>query len=662
MKQIDNHDIEDPTKSSAQLLTEEDLINQFEQLLQKRKRYKKLGIEPNDLDYLLLEYLSCAADPIYFIENYIRIEEPEGFVQMKLYPKQKLIIQAALQKKHIIILGSRQTGKSTVLRLLMLWLARFVRKYKIAFTQQKAQYGVEALRVLKEFYMNLPLWLRADKLAVDNAYKKVLAETNSYIQFVVVNPQNPDGVGRSLSADSVMIDEAAFIPKIKQAYTALKPVLSRRFPRLERAGIPYFEAIVSTPHGITGDGEWFFRMWYRSLLGETNFFPILFHWREVPEYDEKWYEQATKDLDERERLQEYELVFVPPETAFLDVKLAHRLEQNIKSPIETVELAFGEARIYKHFEPDKFYLIGVDVADRGSDEAAIVVTEFETDEVVAVYNNRHVLSLDFVADILAILKLYPRAVIGIEANSLGSPLIQLLMRLPGVDSKIWIAKEYRRKKFSDKLKKAGITTSNKTRPLIISALYRYLVDNAEKVNDYALVLSLIGLERRGNRVEAASGSRDDLAFALAFTAYLKQYGDIEDYLIFSSNVKINWDYIARALGDLLPQVQADYLRNISDTNIASDTNSSFSSSDIFDNSNEFQINKSIFGVSRGSSSGFSRSSKSSFFKAGKLGQTDFINLFGSSIPDGRIGTSRFGRSKQIGRAYTKMLDGRSKLF
>ena len=35
------------------------------------------------------EYLKCQADPLYFIENYIELEETGGNIKMKLYEPQK---------------------------------------------------------------------------------------------------------------------------------------------------------------------------------------------------------------------------------------------------------------------------------------------------------------------------------------------------------------------------------------------------------------------------------------------------------------------------------------------------------------------------------------------------------------------------------------------
>jgi hypothetical protein len=69
------------------------------------------------------EYLKCKTDPIYFIENYIKIfNQKMGVVQFKMFEKQKEFIKLWLEKHKMLVLKSRQTGMSTTLQALSLWL------------------------------------------------------------------------------------------------------------------------------------------------------------------------------------------------------------------------------------------------------------------------------------------------------------------------------------------------------------------------------------------------------------------------------------------------------------------------------------------------------------------------------------------------------------
>jgi len=69
------------------------------------------------------EYLKCKTDPIYFIENYIKIfNQRMGVVPFKMFEKQKEFIRLWLEKHKMLVLKSRQTGMSTTLQALSLWL------------------------------------------------------------------------------------------------------------------------------------------------------------------------------------------------------------------------------------------------------------------------------------------------------------------------------------------------------------------------------------------------------------------------------------------------------------------------------------------------------------------------------------------------------------
>lgn len=59
------------------------------------------------------ELARCAADPVYFIQNYIRVQHPiKGRVPFELYPFQEEMVNAFHNHKDVIALCARQMGKS----------------------------------------------------------------------------------------------------------------------------------------------------------------------------------------------------------------------------------------------------------------------------------------------------------------------------------------------------------------------------------------------------------------------------------------------------------------------------------------------------------------------------------------------------------------------
>ena len=75
---------------------------------------KKINIPQEFTKEQILEYQKCAADPIYFMETYVRIVSlDEGLVPFKMYDFQKKIVDTIHNNRFTICKLPRQSGKST---------------------------------------------------------------------------------------------------------------------------------------------------------------------------------------------------------------------------------------------------------------------------------------------------------------------------------------------------------------------------------------------------------------------------------------------------------------------------------------------------------------------------------------------------------------------
>ncbi len=60
-----------------------------------------------------VELIRCQEDPIYFIENFIKVQHPvKGMIPLKLYPFQIEMIKAYVEHRKVVSLCSRQMGKA----------------------------------------------------------------------------------------------------------------------------------------------------------------------------------------------------------------------------------------------------------------------------------------------------------------------------------------------------------------------------------------------------------------------------------------------------------------------------------------------------------------------------------------------------------------------
>ena len=73
---------------------------------------KKCGIDLSYTQEQIEEYIKCSRDPIYFIENYVKIiNVDDGVVPFRLYEFQKELITAVHENRRVVGRIGRQSGK-----------------------------------------------------------------------------------------------------------------------------------------------------------------------------------------------------------------------------------------------------------------------------------------------------------------------------------------------------------------------------------------------------------------------------------------------------------------------------------------------------------------------------------------------------------------------
>ena len=73
---------------------------------------KAAGVQLGFTDEQVAEYLKCAEDPLYFIENYAKVVSlDKGIVPFKPYDYQERIISSVHENRNTIVRLFRQSGK-----------------------------------------------------------------------------------------------------------------------------------------------------------------------------------------------------------------------------------------------------------------------------------------------------------------------------------------------------------------------------------------------------------------------------------------------------------------------------------------------------------------------------------------------------------------------
>jgi hypothetical protein len=472
----------------------------------------------------LTEYFKCKSDPVYFMQNYVKLGLAGGDICVKLYDRQIDFVKSLYSDRHIVTCKSRQTGVSTITQMFCTHTCSFFKNVTIGVVSKSGKESTDFCRKVISMIEALPEWIRP-KFSKRTEQSFIL---DNGCQFYAdqVNESNPEGVLRGKSISILVIDEAAFVPKIDEAYTGLAPTLFKAQKIARENGVPYGTIIISTPNKTVGKGKWYYQNWIKSINGESIFKPFKLHWKMIKEFadDPDWYKTQC-DLLENVHwkiAQELDMQFVASQNSFLPAEIIEALNTCNKIPIQRLKINEYELWQFEKAVTNKFYLIGIDTASAsGSDSSTIVVFDFETFNQVAEYKGK--LRVDDFCNVVSLInKIYPNNLIIPECNSYGNQVCEYLTK-GDIFYNIYQSKIKTASGSSTKYK-YGLTTGPQNRPLMIDALYTYVTGDPTIIKSERLALELIGLVDNGNgKIMADEGEHDDLALATAFCAFVRLY-------------------------------------------------------------------------------------------------------------------------------------------
>lgn len=238
------------------------------------------------------EYLKCKQS-IFHFAKYFTIIGPAGEEKMKLRDYQEKIVKVICakipEKNNRIIMMGRQTGKTTIATLYILWYALFHKSKCIAVLANKASQAEEILLRIKNAYTELPLWLQQGLIKWNNGEISMENKTK-----IFCGASSSSSV-RGKSIDLLLVDEFAFIDD-NMATKFMQSV----FPT-QAAKKDAMMMLISTPKGMNH----FYDIWTKAIAGKNSFIPCKVQWYEVEGRDEKWLQKQIQDNGEMFVNQEY---------------------------------------------------------------------------------------------------------------------------------------------------------------------------------------------------------------------------------------------------------------------------------------------------------------------------------------------------------------------
>ena len=463
-------------------------------------------------DVIKKEYVKCASDPIYFLKKYCLIQHPmKGKIPFDLYDFQEKTVKEFQNERFNIILKARQLGISTITAGYSLWLMTFHQDKNVLVIATKQEVAKNLVTKIRVMHANLPSWLK-QKCVEDN--KLNLRYMNgSQVKAVSSGPE----AARSEALSLLILDEAAFIDKIDDIWTASQQTLTTGGSCIA----------LSTPNGV---GNWFHQTWVQAEEGRGMFNDIKLHWTVHPDREQDWRDEQDELLGIQGAAQECDCDFITSGTSVIDgVVLENCRTKSVKDPIEKRGID-GNCWIWEPPNYTRDYIVCADVGRGDSkDYSAFHVIDVENVEQVAEYKGR-LSTKDFGNMLVSIATEYNDALLIIENNNIGWATIQQVIDrdypnlfytskdLQYIDVQHQMNNKFRAQ---EKQMVAGFSTTMKTRPLIIAKLEEFFREESVVVRSNRLIDELFTFIYNNNRAEAMSGYNDDLVMSFAIGLWVR---------------------------------------------------------------------------------------------------------------------------------------------
>ncbi len=312
------------------------------------------------------ELLLCVSDPIYFIDNYAKIQHPvRGLIPFKTYHYQQDIVKMFIEHRENIIVKARQLGVTTIAAAYIAWFVLFHKDKNVVIVATKQDVANTMVRIVRTIIRNVPKYMMLCK-PITNNVKSIEFSNGSRVRAYAT----AEDVARGDAVSLLIIDEVAHIRNMEE-------ISANLFPTISAGGRV---ALFSTPKGTD---NWFHEQYEQAKNGENNYNCKIGHytnpadpeeitedtlpWWVHPEHDQAWFDHETRGKSPREVAQEYLCSFNASGDTFLLADDITKLESKRLDPIERryIDRCLW---VWKKPEMSGKYIISIDAARGDNDE------------------------------------------------------------------------------------------------------------------------------------------------------------------------------------------------------------------------------------------------------------------------------------------------------
>ena len=379
------------------------------------KNLPRSGVEFEWTPKMVNDLKKCKRNILYFAENFFYIVNLDrGKEKIKLFPCQKRVLRGLRDNRFVTLLASRQIGKTTLMTIYCLWIACFQDDQRILIVANKEQTAINIFRRVRLAYEMLPNYLKPGVLE----YGKTSMQLDNGSS-IGISTTSSDA-GRGDSCNVLVLDELAFIDDhlVDPFWKSVYPIISSS----NKSKI----FVASTPNGTD---NLFHQLYTNAEKGETNWHAERVDWWEIPSRDDKWKDDTIKALGSMDAFnQEFGNQFLDSGESAVDEAIFEKLKQECTSP----EFVFDEGSylLWEEPDPQKIYVVGVDIAEGVGENASVIqifdVTDLTNITQVATYWNNKISPYNFTTKLYEILEHWGSPLVAIERNNCGAQVVDNL--------------------------------------------------------------------------------------------------------------------------------------------------------------------------------------------------------------------------------------------
>ena len=461
------------------------------------------------------EIKKCMVNILHFAENYFYIVSlDEGRQCIELHRCQKRVLRKMRDERFVILLASRQVGKTTLLTIYALWVACFQKDQSILIVANKEETAIEIFSRVRLAYEQLPNWIKPGIVS----YGKTSLELSNGSKVGISTTTGSAARGKSINL--LLLDELAFLEPglVTEFWKSVYPIISSST-----------KSKIFISSTANGTGNLFHKIYSEAEAGKNGWAHDIIKWNEIPGRDDKWKDTTIATLGDYDAFrQEFNCEFLDSGESTINEELYSKLSSNIKEPKYVMDN--GDYKIWDDPAENKIYVAGVDVAEGVDKDYSVInifdITDLTNMKQVACYASNNISPTNFTHKLNDILTQWGKPLACIERNNAGTGVVDNLRNVYGYENVVsWGASEAGRARFQ-----LGIISHSNTKYKGVANM-RYWVNEVRSVDirDQTLLHELKNFVRYSNGTWAAkkgAGYHDDRVMSLVWALII-----LEDTLV-----------------------------------------------------------------------------------------------------------------------------------